>query len=68
MKVSEEALDLLREHVEVKDSYVDSANNLVRIPVSTKDYKKACEIVKEMPVLIIREEMAIEQATEMETE
>ncbi len=54
--------------MEVKDSYVDSANNLVRIPVSTKDYKKACEIVKEMPVLIIREEMAIEQATEMETE
>lgn len=68
VKVSEEALDLLREHVEVKDSYVDSANNQVRIPVSTKDYKKACEIVKEMPVLIIREEMAIEQATEMETE
>ena len=68
VKISEEAMGILQGKVDVKERYIDSSNNLVRIWVSSKEYEEACEIVKEMPVLIIREEMAIEQATEMETE
>lgn len=67
-KISEETLGRLKGHVEVKASYIDSSNNLVGIWVSTKEYEIASELVKEMSVLIIREETDNEPVTEMETE